>query len=76
MLGDAGDGVKVTGVLVEGVCFFFSALVLTLEAGGGSMSDLGGWSSKLVFLGFSSLTYLLLLRVNFLLPSTLIISGL
>ena len=36
------------------------------------MLDIGGWSSKLVFLGSSSLTNLLFLMVNFSLPSTLI----
>ena len=40
--GDAG----VTGVLAEDACFFFSAILLTTEDVGGSMSDLCGWSSK------------------------------
>ena len=35
------------------------------------MLDIGGWSSKLVFLGSSSLTNLLFLMVNFSLLSTL-----
>ena len=36
------------------------------------MMDIGGWSSKLVFLGSRSLTNLLFPMVSFLLPSTLI----
>ena len=62
-----------TGSLVEGLCLVFFFLPAT-ETGGGSVSDTMGWSSKLVFLGSSSLTNLLFLSVNLLLPSTLITS--
>ena len=42
VFGDGGDGVHVTGGLVEGVCFFCLAFLLNTETGGGSMLDLGG----------------------------------
>ena len=70
VIGDAGGGVHVIGVLVEGVCLVFFFFLVT-GTSGGSLLFLWGWSSKLVFPGYSSLTNILLLSVNLLLPSIL-----
>ena len=70
VIGGAGVRVHMIGVLAEAVCLVSYFFPVT-GTGRGSVLVLRGWSSKLVFLGSSSLKNLLFLSVNLLLLSTL-----
>ena len=74
VLGTCGDGVGGVGC-GEGLGDDDGGLHMTriTKIGSGVMLDIGGWASKLVFLGSSSLTNFSFLMVISLLPSPLII---